>query len=94
MLERGYSKEKIINIFEFLGGILFLPNDLELMFRDDIKENIGGDEIMTKELTNLYQAGKSEGKKERDVEIAEMMLKNNEDIEKIMKYTQLSKEKI
>jgi ribosomal protein S13 len=45
---------------------------------------------MTKELTNLYQVGKSEGK----LEIAEMMLKDNEEIDKIMKYTQLSKEQI
>jgi len=53
---------------------------------------------MAKELTNLYQVGKSEGKiegkKERDVEIAEMMLKANEEIDKIIKYTQLSKEQI
>jgi predicted transposase/invertase (TIGR01784 family) len=54
--------------------------------------------MMAKELTNLYQVGKSEGKiegkKERDVEIAEMMLKANEEIDKIIKYTQLSKEQI
>ena len=42
LLDRGYSKKKIKNIFEFLDGILFLPNDLELRFRDDIKETIGG----------------------------------------------------
>ena len=90
LLGRGYSKKKIKNIFEFLDGILFLPNDLELMFRDDIKESIGGDKVMTKELTNLYQVGKSEGK----LEIAKMMLKDNEEIDKIMKYTQLSKEQI
>jgi predicted transposase/invertase (TIGR01784 family) len=98
LLDRGYRRRKIKNIFEFLDGILFLPSDLELKFRDDIKEIIGGDEIMTKELTNLYQVGKSEGKiegkKERDVEIAEMMLKANEEIDKIIRYTQLSKEQI
>jgi predicted transposase YdaD len=57
---------------------------------------------MDKELTNLYQVGKLEGKmegklegkKERELEIAEMMLKANEEIDKIIRYTQLSKEQI
>ncbi|WP_018250389.1 RpnC/YadD family protein [Orenia marismortui] len=94
LLDRGYSKKKIKNIFEFLDGILFLPNDLELRFRDDIKETIGGDETMTKELTNLYQVGKSEGISEGMVKVAKKLLKKNMDIDDIVEVTELSKEEI
>jgi len=102
LLDRGYSKKKIKNIFEFLDGILFLPNDLELRFRDDIKETIGGDEIMTKELTNLYQVGKSEGKLEGKIEgkmegkleVAKKLLEKKMDIDDIMEVTELSEEQI
>jgi len=34
------------------------------------------------------------GKKERNIEIAKKMLKNNKDISEIMEYTELSKEEI
>ncbi|WP_172432027.1 hypothetical protein [Orenia metallireducens] len=106
LLDRDYSKRKIKNIFEFLDGILFLPNDLELRFRDDIKETIGGDEVMSKELTNLYQVGKSEGKLEGKLEgrvegklegkleIAKKLLEKKMDINDIMEVTELSEEQI
>lgn len=98
LLDRGYSRRKIYNIFEFLDGILFLPRNLELRFRDTIKETIGGDEIISKELTNLYQVGKSEGKlegkMEGKVEVAKKLLEKNMDIVEIMEVTELSEEQI
>jgi len=98
LVDRGYNKDKIYNIFEFLDGILFLPNDLELRFRDNLKENIGGDGIMSKELTNLYQVGKSEGKiegkMEGKLEIAKKLLEKDMDIDDVIEITELSKEQI
>jgi predicted transposase/invertase (TIGR01784 family) len=102
LIDRGYSRRKIYNIFEFLDGILFLPNDLELKFRDDINNNIGGDEVMSKELTNLYQVGKSEGrlegksegKLEGKLEVAKKLLEKKMDIDDIIEVTELSKEQI
>ena len=41
-----------------------------------------------------YEKGKKEGKKEEKIEIAKEMLKENESIEKIIKYTGLTKEEI
>lgn len=53
---------------------------------------------MAKELTNLYQVGKAEGKiegkKERDIEIAKKLLSKNMDIVDIIEVTELSEEQI
>lgn len=45
---------------------------------------------MAKELTNLYQVGKSEAK----LEIAKKLLKKKMDIDDIVEVTELSKEEI
>ncbi|HJD65855.1 MAG TPA: Rpn family recombination-promoting nuclease/putative transposase, partial [Rickettsia endosymbiont of Bembidion nr. Transversale] len=41
-----------------------------------------------------FKEGKAEGKAERSIEMAKEMLQDNEPIEKIIKYTKLSKEEI
>lgn len=43
---------------------------------------------------SLYEEGKNEGTMNKSIEIAKIMLKNNEEIEKISQYTGLSIEKI
>ncbi|GAB6100635.1 hypothetical protein JCM16358_25140 [Halanaerocella petrolearia] len=107
LLERGHDKEKIYKIFEFLDGILFLPSNLELKFRDDVIKSIGGDKMgVSKEMTNLYQAGKSkgkkegkaegkiEGKKEGMIEMVENLLKVGVEVDKIIEASGLSEEEI
>lgn len=49
---------------------------------------------MVKELTNLYQVGKSEGELVSKVEVAKKLLKKKINIEDIMEITELSKEEI
>ncbi|PRX20164.1 putative transposase/invertase (TIGR01784 family) [Orenia metallireducens] len=49
---------------------------------------------MAKELTNLYQVGKSEGISEGMVKVAKKLLKKNMDIDDIVEVTELSREEI
>ncbi|AGB41984.1 hypothetical protein Halha_2099 [Halobacteroides halobius DSM 5150] len=98
LLDKGFSKEKIYNVFEFLDGILFLPTDLELNFYREVEESLGGEDTVTKEMTNLYQAAKEEGKKEGieegKLEMIKNLLKTGVDMNKVVKASGLSKEKI
>ncbi|WP_408956579.1 Rpn family recombination-promoting nuclease/putative transposase [Natroniella sp. ANB-PHB2] len=94
LLDKGYDREKIYNIFEFLDGILFLPKSIELRFKNTIKQTVGGDEIMAKELTNLYQVGKSEGKSEGKLEMVENLLEVGVELDKIAAASGLSKKEI
>ncbi|GJM17503.1 MAG: hypothetical protein DHS20C13_28300 [Thermodesulfobacteriota bacterium] len=47
-----------------------------------------------RDIKNVVDTSREEGKEERNIEIARVMKKNGEPIEKIMKYTNLSKEEI
>jgi len=49
---------------------------------------------MVKELTNLYQVGKSEGISEGMMKVAKKLLTKNMDVDYIIEATELSKEEI
>ena len=78
--------------------------DPELKKLNDDLEEISQDEQLQKEAefwrmnsVNLdwdRQAAEEHGKKEEKIEIAKNMLKENESLKKIMKYTGLTKEEI
>jgi len=91
LLNKGYKNDKVYNIFEFLDGILFLPTDLEIKFQENIEEITGGDDMgVSKEMTNLYQAGMEKNK----IKVAKKLLEKNMSLEEISEVTELSKEEI
>jgi hypothetical protein len=104
LLKKEYSREKIYNVFEFLDGILFLSDNLELEFKEKVNQLIGGADKMgiSKEMTNIYQVGEKKGIEEgiekgiekEKKEMVKRMLKSDINLEKIMEISQLEKEAI
>lgn len=97
----NYNKVKTIDqrkaLTYFLEYLFLIQNDsLSEKFKE-IKENMGGvmkmsiDEIREK---YLEEKGKEEGIEEKAIDVAREMLKDKEPIEKIIKYTKLTKEEI
>ena len=97
----NYDKVKTIDqrkaLTYFLEYLFLIQDDnLSEKFKE-VKENAGGilkmsiDEIREK---YLEEKGIEKGKMEEKLDLAKEMLKDNEPIEKIIKYTKLSKEEI
>lgn len=88
------QKKALVYLLEYL----FLIEDPKLEKEyDEFKQSMGGvlkmtiDEIREK---HLVLKGKEEGEKKKALEIASEMLKDNEPIEKIIKYSKLSEKEI
>ena len=93
--DKGYEDKKFLDLMSFMDGIMFLPDELEIKYEQDVKEIIGGEkEMVAMELTNLYRLGIKEGMKDGKKEMAKEMLKDGESIDKIIKYTKLTKKEI
>lgn len=92
-----YDKVKTVDqrksLAYFLEYLFLIQNDsLSDRFKE-IRENSGGVIKMSiDEIREIYL--KEEGKMEERIDLAKEMLKDNEPIEKIIKYTKLSKEEI
>ncbi len=78
-------REKYINPFETAEISKFNRKEYQ-EYEDSLK--------YYRDLKNSLDTAKEEGKNERNIEIAKEMLKENEDIKKIMKYTGLTIEEI
>ena len=83
----------------FIDGIMFLPDDLEIEYEKEVKEEIGGgQEMVPMELTNLYRTGINIGRKEgiekEKYSIALSMLQNGMTKDMVEKITGLSREKV
>lgn len=97
----NYNKVKTIDqrkaLTYFLEYLFLIQNDTLSEKFKEIKENMGGvmkmsiDEIREK---YLEEKGKEEGIEEKAIDVAREMLKDKEPIEKIIKYTKLTKEEI
>ena len=60
--DKGYEDKKFLDLMSFMDGIMFLPDELEIKYEQDVKEIIGGEkEMVAMELTNLYRLGIKEG---------------------------------
>ena len=97
--ERGYGEKKFIDLMSFIDGIMFLPDDLEIEYEKEVKEEIGGgQEMVPMELTNLYRTGINIGRKEgiekEKYSIALSMLQNGMTKDMVEKITGLSREKV
>ena len=101
--ERGYSEKKFIDLMSFIDGIMFLPDELEIEYEKEVKEEIGGGQDMVPmELTNLYRTGINIGRKEgieegieKGIEkIVLTMLENGMSIEMVEKMTGMDRAKI
>ncbi len=78
-------------------------DELERLGLDDEFGIVYDNEVMQKKMINTarnwgyddgYDDGKEEGAKKEKIEIAQIMLKTKEPLEKIVKYTGLSEEEI
>ena len=45
--ERGYLEKKFIDLMLFIDGIMFLPDELEIEYEKEVKEEIGGGQDST-----------------------------------------------
>ena len=93
----NYNKVKTVNqrkALTYFLEYLFLIQDDDLSEKfKEIKNSVGGVLKMTvDEIREKYL--KKEGSEEKAIAVAREMLKENEPIEKIIKYTKLSKEEI
>ena len=96
LYERGYSKEVIFALYEFLDGIIVLSDDLEKQYNDNIKnyeKEKNMPYITTAERIGIKK-GREEGRVESREEIAIEMLKEHMAVEQIVKFTKLDKEKV
>ncbi|OCL28603.1 hypothetical protein U472_00615 [Orenia metallireducens] len=92
LTEKGYSRKKVYMIFKFLDGLLYLPDELEDKFYQDINEKLGGADKLgiSEEMTNLYQTAKNKGK----LEMVKNLLDLHVELDKIVAASGLSKEEI
>ncbi len=89
--EKGYTEKKFLDLMSFIDGIMFLPDELEIEYEKEVKENIGGgQDMVAMELTNLYRTGINVGIEK----VALSMLENGMSIEMVEKITGLKREKI
>jgi predicted transposase/invertase (TIGR01784 family) len=79
-------KEKIFQkLFDTAEIAKFTPDQIRA-YEDSLK--------YYRDLKNSLDTAKEEGKEEKAIEIAKVMLRNGEGIDKIMRYTGLGKEEI
>lgn len=75
LLERGYGKNDILELFRFIDWLLTLPEDLEIAFRDDVVNLM--EEKKMPYVTSIERLARKEGKKEGDKEGVKRALKKN-----------------
>ena len=86
--EKGYTEKKFLDLMSFIDGIMFLPDELEIEYEKEVKENIGGgQDMVAMELTNLYRTGINVGIEK----VALSMLRNGMTIEIVKKITGILK---
>ena len=63
LLKTGYSREKVRHIFIFVDGLLLLPAEVEMHFKEEIQNLSGGKTQMglTAQMSNLGQIAFKEG---------------------------------
>ncbi len=89
LLEKGYKKKEIYELFEFINVLMNFSDDmLENKFYKEINKM---PKVKEKQVISGF---KKIVRKEKSIEMAEIMLKDNEPIEKIIKYTGLTKEEV
>lgn len=93
LLQSGYSKKESESIFRFLNFIYEIKNPIiRKEFYQEVNEMALKDRLDV--LTDYDEVVAEIARKDKSSEIAKNMLKDNEPIEKIIKYTGLTKEEI
>ena len=92
LYRKGYKKEQIAQLLNFIDWLITLPEDLENKITDEIIK-IEEAEKMTY-VTSFERVGEKRGEKRKTIEIAKKMLENGDKIEYIMKITDLTREEI
>ncbi|MGR3318506.1 MAG: DUF4351 domain-containing protein [Candidatus Anammoxibacter sp.] len=63
LVKSGYIREKVRNVFIFVDGLLLLPTEVEMQFKEEVQNLSGGKEKMglTAEMSNIGQIAFKEG---------------------------------
>lgn len=92
LFRKGFTRNDIIELYNFIDWIVTLPKDLEIKFRDDIIKFEEAKKMPR--ITNIQKIGFEEGMEKKAIETAIKMLNRNMEIKIISELTGLSEKEI
>jgi hypothetical protein len=92
LYEKGYTKEKVLNLYTFIDWLIGLPKLLEVQYLNDIYALEEATKMAY--ITSAERFGMEKGIQQEKIIIAEKLLAEKVDLEFIAKITQLSLQEI
>lgn len=93
LLKKGYKRKDVYELLEFIGILLkFKDEKLEEKYLEELEKMPNTKEREV--ISGFRKIARKEGRIEEKIQMAKIMLKNNEPIEKVVKYTGLTEKEI